>query len=75
MGTWAESGDVKLRELQGMYEPYLNGLSQLLCMPLPGWGVGADFAGQPRSRVWARVATEPIDGPERPLHDDDANHL
>jgi Ion channel len=75
VGECAESSDAKLRELQSMYEPYLNGLSQLLYMPLPSWGVGAAFASQPRSRVWARIASEPTDGPERPMHDDDASHL
>jgi hypothetical protein len=71
----AESGDAKLRELQAMYEPYLNGLSQLLCMPLPGWGVGADFAKQPRSAVWARITSQAPPGPTPPVHDDDTNHL
>jgi hypothetical protein len=29
--------DAKLRELRGLYEPYLNALSDALFMPLPGW--------------------------------------
>jgi hypothetical protein len=75
VGKCAESGDAKLRELQAMYEPYLNGLSQLLCMPLPSWGVGGEFASQPRSKVWARVASEPDGDAARPVHDDDTSHL
>jgi hypothetical protein len=75
VGQCAESGDAKLRELQAMYEPYLNGLSQLLCMPLPSWGVGAAFAKQPRSKVWARITSESPEGPARPVHDDETGHL
>ena len=36
----SEAGDIKLNELREMYEPYLNGLSSRLLMPLPTWGVG-----------------------------------
>jgi hypothetical protein len=75
VGNCAESGDAKLRELQSMYEPYLNGLSQLLYMPLPGWGVGHDFASQPRSKVWARITSEPVDDRATAFHNDDTNHL
>ena len=75
VGKCKESDDAKLRELQAMYEPYLNGLSQLLYMPLPSWGVGADFARQPRSKVWARITSETPDGPARPVHDDETGHL
>jgi hypothetical protein len=75
VGRCAESGDAKLRQLQAMYEPYLNGLSQLLFMPLPGWGVGADFARQPRSAVWARITSAPTPGPVSPVHEDDTRHL
>jgi hypothetical protein len=75
VGDCAESGDAKLRELQEMYEPYLNGLSRLLCMPLPSWGVGAEFARLPRSKVWARITSEGTDGPPRPVNDDERGHL
>ena len=75
VGNCAESGDAKLRELQAMYEPYLNGLSRLLHMSLPSWGVGEDFARQPRSAVWARITSQTPTGPARPVHDDDTNHL
>jgi Ion channel len=75
VGKCTESGDAKLRELQAMYEPYLNGLSQLLCMPLPSWGVGVEFAKQPRSAVWARITSPAPPGPTPPVHDDDTNHL
>jgi hypothetical protein len=31
------AADAKLHELRGMYEPYLNALSDVLAMPLPSW--------------------------------------
>jgi hypothetical protein len=74
VGNCAEAGDAKLRELQAMYEPYLNGLSRLLCIPLPSWGVGAEFAKQRHSAVWARI-TSPASGARPSAEDDDAEHL
>ena len=71
----SESGDAKLRELQRMYEPFLAGLSQLLCMSLPSWGVGADFARLPRSKVWARITSETVEDSSRPFHHDEGRHL
>ncbi len=59
-----ESGDLKLKELRGMYEPYLNGLSRRLLMPLPSWGVGVNFAENWKT-VWGRVSSEPS-GPASP---------
>jgi len=53
-----ESGDKKLVELREMYEPYLNGLSMRLLMPLPSWGVGRNFVEN-----WKRSAWEKISGP------------
>jgi hypothetical protein len=66
-------GDAKLRELQAMYEPYLNGLSQLLCIQLPNWGVGEEFAKQRHSVVWKRITSPPSEFPDAPL--DDIGHL
>ena len=74
VGKCAESGDTKLRELQRMYEPLLNGLSQLLYVPLPTWGVGAEFAKQRQSAVWARI-TSPAGSHLRSPMDDDSGHL
>lgn len=53
--TQTELADRKLRELRGMYEPYLNALSRLLWMPLPGWGVRP--APHPRPTVWERIVS------------------
>ena len=50
-----EAGDAKLKELCRLYEPYLNGLSQLLLMPLPSWGVETP-AGQ-ENTVWGRITS------------------
>jgi hypothetical protein len=53
-----EFGDKKLKELRGMYEPYLNGLSRRFLMPLPSWGVGANFVENWKT-VWGRISSEP----------------
>jgi hypothetical protein len=50
-----EAGDAKLKELRRLYEPYLNGLSRLLLMPLPSWGVETP-AGQ-EDTVWGRITS------------------
>ena len=68
----SEGGDAKLRELEALYEPYLHGLSRLLCVALPSWGVGAEFARQPKSRIWATL-TSPAQTGVNP--DDEARHL
>jgi ion channel len=59
-----ESGDRKLKELRGMYEPYLNGLSRRLLMPLPSWGVGVNSVENWKT-VWGRISSEPS-GPVSP---------
>jgi Ion channel len=51
-----EAGDRKLRELRRMYEPYLNGLSKRLLMPIPGWGVGGEAASGRGKTVWERIS-------------------
>jgi hypothetical protein len=50
-----EAGDAKLKELRRLYEPYLNGLSRLLLMPLPSWGVETP-EGQ-ENTVWGRITS------------------
>lgn len=50
-----EAGDRKIHELRLLYEPYLNGLSKLLLMPLPSWGVEAP-ADRGRT-VWGRITS------------------
>ena len=52
-----ESGDMKLKELRKMYEPYLNGLSLRLLMPLPSWGVGASFVENWKRSAWGRISS------------------
>ena len=56
-----ESGDLKLMELREMYEPYLNGLSARLLMPLPSWGVGASFVENWKRKAWDRISSESSD--------------
>ena len=50
-----DPADRKLRELRGMYEPYLHALSRLLWMPLPTWGVHP--IPHPRKTVWERIVS------------------
>jgi hypothetical protein len=56
-----ESGDRKLHELREMYEPYLNGLSLRLLMPLPSWGVGHRFVENWKRSAWGKISSGPAD--------------
>jgi len=50
-----EVGDAKLKELRRLYEPQLNGISKLLLMPLPTWGV--ETVARRESSVWTRITS------------------
>jgi hypothetical protein len=52
-----DAGDMKLAKLREMYEPYLNGLSLRLLMPLPSWGVGATFVENWKRSAWGRISS------------------
>ncbi len=54
-----ESGDKKLLELREMYEPYLNGLSVRLLMPLPTWGIGHRFVENWKRSAWGKISSGP----------------
>ena len=54
-GNCNEAGDLKLKQLREMYEPYLNGLSLRLLMPIPSWGVGAQFVENWKRSAWGRI--------------------
>ena len=56
-----ESGDKKLNELREMYEPYLNGLSLRLLMPLPSWGVGHRFVENWKRSAWGKISSGPAE--------------
>jgi Ion channel len=56
-----ESGDKKLNELRQMYEPYLNGLSLRLLMPLPPWGVGHRSVENWKRSAWGKISSGPAD--------------
>ena len=56
-----ESGDRKLNELREMYEPYLNGLSLRLLMPLPSWGVGHQFVENWKRSAWGKISSGPAE--------------
>jgi len=53
-----EAGDLKLKELREMYEPYLNGLSLRLLMPIPSWGAGAKFEENWKRSAWGRISSD-----------------
>src|SRR5882762_4530256 len=59
-----EAGDTKLKELRQMYEPYLNGLSLRLLIPIPSWGVGSKFVENWKRSAWGRISS----GPSRSGH-------
>jgi len=64
-----EEGDKKLAELRAMYEPYLNGLSARLLMPLPTWGVGSQVLENWKRSAWGRISSGPDDdGTPEPRH-------
>jgi hypothetical protein len=68
-----EAGDVKLAALRSMYEPFLNGLSRRLFMPLPSWGVGAKFVENWKRTAWDRIAS---DSPgRRPSEGEESGHF
>jgi hypothetical protein len=56
-----DAGDKKLNELREMYEPYLNGLSLRLLMPLPSWGVGHRFVENWKRSAWGKISSGPAD--------------
>jgi hypothetical protein len=64
------SGDLKLNQLRVMYEPYLNGLSRRLLMPLPSWGVGTNFVENWKATAWGRISSDP-----GPSGGDPVNHF
>jgi hypothetical protein len=45
--------------LREMYEPYLNGLSMRLLMPLPSWGVGHNFVENWKRSAWGKITSGP----------------
>ena len=51
-----DMGDMKLLQLREMYEPYLNGLSRRLLMPLPTWGVGQKFEENWKRSAWGKIS-------------------
>jgi hypothetical protein len=67
-----EAGDAKLNELRLLYEPYLCGLSKLLMMPLPSWGV--DVPAVRGTTVWGRITSSaPVS--RRPEEEVETDHL
>jgi hypothetical protein len=69
----AGPADLKLQELREMYEPYLNGLSLRLLMPLPSWGVGAKFVENWKRSAWTRISSDSTT--PRAHRGDEADHF
>ena len=46
----------KLRELRGMYEPYVLSLSQYLLLPLPEWIANEEVMDNWKTSAWGRIA-------------------
>ncbi len=53
----------KLTQLQGMYEPYVNGLADRLLMPLPPW-TPTESVDNWRTSAWGRISAGPSSLPE-----------
>ena len=47
----------KLRELQQMYEPYINGFSERLLMPYPAWKAAAGPADNWKTSAWGKISS------------------
>jgi hypothetical protein len=56
------AGDHKLRELREMYEPYLNGFSRRLMMPVPTWGVETEINRDRVATAWGRITSPALGG-------------
>jgi hypothetical protein len=59
-----------LKELRGMYEPYIAALSDRLLMYVPPWSLAAPRADNWKTSAWARISGEKVpseigDGDER----------
>jgi hypothetical protein len=63
LASASDRADAKLNELRLLYEPYLNGLSQLLLMPLPPWSLEVQF-DRPDT-VWGRISSSKAGKPEQ----------
>ena len=50
--------EAKLSQLQGMYEPYVNGLADRLLMPLPPW-TPTESVDNWRTSAWGRISALP----------------
>lgn len=57
VSEFPESAEAKLKELRILYEPYLHGLSELLLMPVPSWGVDTPIQ---ENTVWARITSKGV---------------
>ena len=48
--------DEKLTKLRGMYEPYLNALSQYLYVDLPPWILAKEVTDNWKTSAWGRIS-------------------
>ena len=54
---WGPDAEKRLRELRDMYEPYVNGLSQRLLVPLPPWIPEGEAHYNWHTTAWQRSLT------------------
>ncbi len=62
-----EATTAKLAKLRGMYEPYLQTLSEFLYMDLPPWILAKEISDNWRTSAWGRISgleTPPQQGPD-----------
>jgi hypothetical protein len=55
-----ETAEHKLTKLRGMYEPYVNALSQKLQMPLPNWIAETGAVDDWQTSAWGHVESEAV---------------
>ena len=57
------AADAKLEKLRGMYEPYVQALSEFLRFPLPGWFPPASYRDNWQTSAWGRISAGIVDPP------------
>jgi hypothetical protein len=52
--TRTPEADAKLKKLRGLYEPYVNSLSEILVLALPAWMPNPDLPDNWQTSAWDR---------------------
>ena len=51
-----DASNRKLKELRDMYEPYLHGLANYLCVELPPWILDSQITENWKTSAWGRIS-------------------